>query len=122
MVDVICDTSFLVHLATKRVKNIHSLYEEIGQITFVVPDVVKNELSRLQKDPKKTKDIELTLNLVKKFKTIPISGQFADKELLKYISKNKSIVATMDKKLKQQIKDRASSVISFSNDKIVLEA
>ena len=122
MVEVICDTNFLIHLATRRIKNIDNLDVEIGQITFVVPQVVKNELSELAKNPKKIQDIQSTLNYIKNFKTIPILGTFADKELLDYVSNNKVIVATMDKELKKQIKNHGSSIMSFSNDKIVLES
>ncbi len=122
MVEVICDTNFLIHLATRRIKNIDNLDVEIGQITFVVPQVVKNELSELAKNPKKTQDIQLTLNYIKNFKIIPIIGTFADRELLDYVSNNKVIVATMDKELKKQIKNHGSSIMSFSNDRIVLES
>ena len=122
MVEVICDTNFLIHLATRRIKNIDNLDVEIGQITFVIPQVVKNELSELAKNPKKTQDIQSTLNYIKNLKTIPIPGTFADKELLDYVSNNKVIVATMDKELKKQIKNHGSSIMSFSNDRIVLES
>ncbi len=122
MVEVICDTNFLIHLATRRIKNIDNLDVEIGQITFVVPQVVISELSKLAKNPTKTQDIQLTLNYIENFKTIPILGTFADKELLDYVLNNKAIVATMDKELKKQIKNRGSSIMSFSNDKIVLES
>jgi len=122
LVEVICDTNFLIHLATRRIKNIDNLDVEIGQITFVIPQVVKNELSELAKNPKKTQDIQTTLNYIKNLKTIPILGTFADKELLDYVSNNKVIVATMDKELKKQIKNHGSSIISFSNDRIVLES
>ncbi|MFB5624782.1 MAG: twitching motility protein PilT, partial [Nitrosopumilus sp.] len=54
MVEVICDTNFLIHLATKRIKNLDNLDVEIGQITFVIPQVVKNELLELEKKPEKT--------------------------------------------------------------------
>ena len=122
MVEVICDTNFLIHLATRRIKNIDNLDVEIGPITFVVPQVVKNELSELLKNPRKTQDIQSTLNYIKNFKIIPILGTFADKELLDYVSKNKAIVATMDKELKRQIKNLGSSIMSLSNDRIVLES
>ncbi len=122
MVEVICDTNFLIHLATRRIKNIDNLDVEIGKITFVVPQVVKNELSELAKNPKKIQDIQSTLNYIKNFKTIPIHGTFADKELLDYVSNSKVIVATMDKELKKQIKNHGSSIMSFSNDRIVLES
>jgi len=122
LVEVICDTNFLIHLATNRIKNLDNLDIEIGQITFVVPQVVKNELSELEKNSEKKQEIQSTLNYIKNFKTIPIPGSFADKEILDYVSKNKVIVATMDKELKKQIKKNGSSIMSFSNNKIVLES
>ena len=122
MVEVICDTSFLIHLATNRIKNLDNLDVEIGQISFVVPQVVKNELFELDKNPEKTHDIQSTLKYIKNFKVISILGSFADEELLDYVSKNRVIVATMDKELKKQIKNNGSSVMSFSNNKIILES
>ena len=122
MVEVICDTNFLIHLATNRIKNLDNLDVEIGQITFVVPQVVINELTELEKKPEKRQDIQSTQNYIKSFKIIPIQGSFADKELLDYVSKNRAIVATMDRELKKQIKNNGSSIMSFSNNKIVLES
>ncbi len=122
MVEVICDTNFLIHLATNRIKNIDNLDVEIGQITFVVPQVVLNELSELEKRPEKKQDIQSTRNYIKSFKVIPIPGSFADRELLDYVSRNRVIVATMDKELKRQIKNSNSSIMSVSNNKIVLES
>ena len=122
MVEVICDTNFLIHLANNRIKNLDNLDVEIGQITFVVPQVVKNELSELKKNPEKKQEIQSTLNYIKNFKTIPINGSFADKELIDYVSDNRVIVATMDRELKKQIKNNGSSIMSFSNNRIVLES
>ena len=122
MVEVICDTSFLINLATRRIKNIDSLDVEIGAISFVVPEVVKTELLKLHSIPEKKHEIEKTLDFIKNFKTIQLSGSFADKELLKFAKSNKSIIGTMDKELKKQIKSVGSSILSFSNDKIILES
>jgi uncharacterized protein len=122
LVEVICDTSFLIHLATKRIKNIDNIDVEIGQITFVVPQVVHHELSELIKNPQKNQDVLTTKDFIKNFKIIPISGNFADKELLNYVKKNLVIVGTMDKELKKQIKKYGGSILSFSNDKIILES
>ena len=121
MVEVICDTNFLIHLATNRIKNLDNLDVEIGQVSFVVPQVVKNELFELEKKSEKKQDIQSTLNYIKNFKIIPILGSFADKELIDYVSKNRVIVATMDRELKKQIKNNGSSIMSIHNDKIVLE-
>jgi hypothetical protein len=122
LVEVICDTSFLIHLATKRIKNIDNIDVEIGQVTFVVPQVVQNELSKLIKNPQKNQTALITRNFIKNFKTISISGNFADKELIDYVKKNRAIIGTMDKELKKQIKEHGGSIMSFSNDKIVLES
>ena len=122
MVEVICDTNFLIHLATNRIINIDRLDIEIGQITFVVPQVVVNELIALSKDSSKKDNVNSTLDYIKNFKKIPINGTFADKELLDYVSKNNTIIATMDKNLKKEIKKQGSSIISFSKNKIILES
>jgi len=121
LAEVICDTSFLIHLATNRIKNLDNLDVEIGQISFVVPQVVKNELLELEKKPEKKQDAQSTLNYIKNFKIIPILGSFADKELIDYVSENRVIVATMDRELKKQIKNNGSSIMSIHNDKIILE-
>ncbi len=122
LVEVICDTNFLIHLATRRIKNIDNLDVEIGQVIFIVPQVVHNELSRLIKNPKKQQDITQTLNFIKNFKVLPLNGNFADKELIDYVKTNGSIIATMDKELKKQIKKHGGTIMSLSNDKIILES
>lgn len=109
-------------MATRRIKNIDKIDVEIGQITFVVPQVVKNELSELIKNPQKNQVAIITEDFIKNFKTVQISGNFADKELIDYVQKNRSMVGTMDKQLKKQIKKHGGTIISFSNDKIVLES
>ncbi|WP_067957396.1 twitching motility protein PilT [Nitrosopumilus sp. Nsub] len=122
MVEVICDTNFLIHLATRRIKNIDNLDTEIGSISFTVPKVVKNELNRLQQIPEKNKEITITLNFIKNFKIISINGIYADQELINYVKNNRSIIGTMDKGLKNKIKKLDSSILSIHNDKIVLES
>lgn len=122
MVEVICDTNFLIHLATRRIKNIDNLDTEIGSIYFTVPEVVKNELIRLQQIPEKNQEITATLNFIKNLKIIPINGVYADQELINYVKNNRSIIGTMDKNLKNKIKKLDSSILSIHNDKIVLES
>ena len=122
MVEVICDTNFLIHLATRRIKNIDNLDIEIGSISFIVPEVVKNELIKLEQIPEKNQEITITLNFIKKFKIISINGTYADQELINYVKNNPSIIGTMDRKLKTKIKQLGSSILSIHNDKIVLES
>jgi len=122
LVEVICDTNFLIHLATKRIKNIDSVNIDIGQISFVIPKVVQDELFTLKKDSKKKQDIITTLNFIKNFKIIPIAGKFADNEIINYVKNNGGIIGTMDKELKKEIKKNGGSIISFLNNKMILES
>lgn len=122
MVNVLCDTSFLIHLATHKIFNLDRIDVEIGQISFLVPTVVKNELTELLKISSKKQDIQHTLEYIKNFKSLELDGSFADNEILEYVKLNDVIVATMDKELKTLIKNYGRSVISFSNNKIILES
>ena len=122
MVEVICDTSFLIHLSTHKIKNLDSVNTEIGQIQFVVPSVVLSELERLSKTQDKKQDATTTLELAQNLKTIEMSGKFADQAIIDHVRKHGGITATMDKELKNKIKKLGGSVMSFSNDKIILES
>ena len=122
MVEVISDTSFLIHLATHRITNISDLESEIGSLSFVVPEIVKTELEHLAEDPDKNTAATQTLEHIKNFKTNSITGKTADLGILSFVEKNGGMVATMDRELKSKIKDAGGSVLSIHNDKIVLES
>ncbi|HET6457903.1 MAG TPA: hypothetical protein VFG24_03370 [Nitrosopumilaceae archaeon] len=62
MVEVVCDTSFLMILASRNVKNISNLDTEIGSIEFIVPDMVTSELERLSKDTNLKKKLPLLMH------------------------------------------------------------
>jgi len=121
LVNVISDTSFLIHLATHRIKNIDSIETDIGPLSFIVPLIVKKELEHLTVDPDKKIISEQTLDFIKNFRTNEIDGSDADSAILDHIKENRCIVATMDKELKNKIKQLGSSILSIHNDKIVLE-
>ena len=122
MVEVICDTNFLIHLATKRIKNFDSIELDMGSLTFLVPNVVFKELERLQNSKTKKDDVQKTLEFIKKFKRISIGGLYADKEILNFVKSKKSFVGTMDKELKKKIKSYGSNIISLHNDNLILES
>ena len=110
-----------MHLATHRITNISDLETEIGNLSFVVPEIVKKELEHLAEDPDKNTVVLQTLEHIKNFKTNSIIGATADLGILDFVEKNGGIVATMDRELKTKIKDAGGSVLSMHNDKIVLE-
>jgi len=122
LVEVICDTSFLIHLSTRKIMNLESVNTEIGQIQFVVPSVVLSELEKLSKTQEKKEDAITTLEFAQNLKTIEMSGKFADQAIIDYVRNHGGITATMDKELKNKIKSLNGSVMSFSNDKIILES
>ena len=125
MVEVICDTNFLIHLATRKIKNIDFINTEIGQIQFVVPTVVWNELVQISVNRNhsvKIQDALKTLKFARNLKNIPMSGTYADAAIVKHVKGHGGIIGTMDKELKSKIKRLGGSIMSFSNDKIVLES
>ena len=61
MVRVICDTSFLMILASKNIKNISNLDTEIGTIEFMIPDIVVEELEKISKSTNLKKKLPLLL-------------------------------------------------------------
>ena len=55
LVKVICDTSFLMLITSKKIKNISNLEQEIGTLEFVVPDLVVKELAKISNSNSKKK-------------------------------------------------------------------
>ena len=94
----------------------------MGQIQFVVPSVVLGELERLSKTEEKRQDATTTLEFAQNLKTVEMSGKFADQAIIDHIRNNGGMAATIDKELKNKIKSLNGSIISFSNDRIVLES
>ena len=82
LVEVICDTSFLIHLSTNKIKNLSNIETEIGPISFVVPKIVVKELEHLLEDPDKKNIAEKTLESIKNFKTNDIDDKTADLGIL----------------------------------------
>ena len=52
---------------------------------------------------------------------IKIEGRKADGALIRYVTKHGGIVATLDARLKSEIKKHGGSVMSVHNDRIILE-
>ena len=123
LVDVICDTSFIIHLAAGRIKNLASLDTEIGQINFVVPGAVTSELRRLLQSPGKRDAARAALGYSEKLGTLDeIRGTFADGAILEYVrDRGGGMVATLDRELKSGVKAAGGSVLSLASDRIVLE-
>lgn len=125
MADVICDTSFLMHLATVRVRNIDSLGDEIGEVSFVVPRIVLDELDRiLRRGDARSGDARRTIEFARGLRTVRMAAgaATADDAILSHAAARGGIVATMDRGLKRRLREYGCSIMSFSNDRIILES
>ena len=119
MTDVICDTSFLIHLYSARIHNIDSLDSEIGEISFVIPRVVLDELGHLAES---NPDAARTLRSVSRHPSVDLpGGAYADAAIVAHVRRHGGIIATMDKKLKRAVRDAGGSIISISRDSVMLE-
>ena len=133
MADVLCDTSFVMHVATARIRNEGSLDTEIGELRYVVPPAVMAELGRLRREgePARAAAAAAALEFIGKRAVVadPAPGdpaataaETADEAIVWYVrSGAASIVATMDAGLKRAVKGAGGSVLSVSGDRIVLE-
>ena len=122
MVDIICDTSFLIILASKPIKKLDVLENNIGKIDFIVPSIVIDELNNLVStaSAKRANAAKLALELAKRFKTIDLQGRSADETIIYYVSKHRCYVATIDNVLKNKLKSNSMNVITLVNDRIIV--
>ena len=122
MVDVICDTSFLIVLASRPIKKLDVLESNIGKIDFIIPSAVIDELKNLVSTAsvKRANAAKLALELVKRFKTIGINGKGVDEAIVGYVSKHRCYVATIDNALKNKLKSNGIDVITLVKDRIIV--
>lgn len=122
MVDVICDTSFLIVLASKPLKKLDVLENNLGRIDFVIPTIVIDELKNLAStaSAKRANAAKTALELVQRFKTVELQGGSADEVIIDYASKHRCHVATIDNALKDKLKNNGIDVITLLNDRIIV--
>lgn len=116
--DIICDTGFLMHLATGRIRDTEYT---IGSASYVVPDSVISELNGLMRNPAKSHDAAAALQLTDTMRRIQLGTKYVDEAILDYTKTHKVIVATTDKRLKKAIKATGTSVITLHNNNVILE-
>lgn len=122
MVDIICDTSFLIVLASRPIKKLDVLENNIGKIDFIIPSIVIDELNYLLStaSAKRSNAAKLALELAKRFKTISLHGKSADEVILDYASKHRCYVATIDNTLKNRLKSNGIDVVTLVQDRVIV--
>ena len=123
--EIICDTSFLIALASNPVKCLDRVEYEIGKLRFIVPTFVLDELELIKKKsgPKKSMIANTAIQISKlKFEIIDIGkSKNVDKEILNYVIKNRRYgVATLDGILLNRLKDAEVTTITLSKNKIII--
>jgi uncharacterized protein len=121
--NILCDTSFLMVLVTKPIKQLDSIVIEYGKINFLIPDVVIEELKKLVHSPsyKSSLSAKTVLEITKKFEIINTKKlNYTDDSIIDYAINYKCAVATMDKNLIQRLISSKVMVFSLRNNKLLI--
>jgi rRNA-processing protein FCF1 len=140
MVDIICDTSFLMVLVSTPIKQLERIEAHLGRLNFLVPDIVIDELRRLEKraGPKRSiaarTAIDLSLSRFKVINLIPSDGEEEKESMEKSVPKpvqvddyianyavtNRCPVATIDIRLRNRLLAGGTLVLTLSKNKLVV--
>lgn len=136
MAEVLCDTSFVMHVATAHIRNESTVDTEIGELRYVVPPAAMAELGRLRREgePARAAAAAAALDYIGRRAVVAEPGgadaargaaegaATADEAIVAYVRAGAaSIVATMDVELKRAVKRAGGSILSVAGDRIVLE-
>jgi len=122
--DVICDTSFLMVLVSVPIKCIDKVEKEIGNINFLVPDVVIEELKDLERNsgPKKAMIAKTAIEITRaNSKVVQVAKfQHVDDAIFDYAISHNCAAATIDRNLKNRLVVNNILVITLSNNKLTV--
>jgi len=123
--DVLCDTSFLMVIVSKPIKQLGKIEAQLGRLDFLVPDIVIGELERLMEKagPKRSTLAKTALEVsrVKKFRVVPVAkAQHVDDSIIEYATGHKCAVATIDTALRRRLIANEVLVLSLSRDRLIV--
>jgi len=111
--EIILDTNFIITCIKQKIPFIEEIMNLIPDAEIVVPEQVIMELEKAEKN-KELKIIDrnaanLGLQLTKNLRKIKLNKKYVDKGILEYVKDNPdAYVATLDKELKNQIRNTIS--------------
>lgn len=121
---ILCDTSFLMVLVSKPIKDVGKIEANLGRLDFLVPDIVIGELERLKDKagPKRSTLAKTAIELAKtKFHIVPVApARHVDDSIIEYAMKDKCAVATIDTNLRRRLIANEVLVLTLSRDKLVV--
>ncbi|TLY10914.1 MAG: hypothetical protein E6K85_02520 [Thaumarchaeota archaeon] len=122
--NILCDTSFLMVLVSKPIKQVARVESLLGRLDFLVPDIVKGELERLveKAGPKRSTLAKTALELAKsKFKTVAVGkARHVDDSIIEYAVAHKCAVATIDTNLRRRLIATEVLVLTLSRDRLIV--
>jgi rRNA-processing protein FCF1 len=123
--EIICDTSFIIALVSNPVKCVDKIESEVGNLKFIVPTFVLDELLSIKRKsgPKKSMIADTAIRISKmKFEIKDIGkSKNVDNDILEYVSKNRKFaVATLDNKLLNRLMMADVITITLSNNKMII--
>jgi rRNA-processing protein FCF1 len=124
MVDVLCDTSFLMVLVSKPIKQLVKVEGQLGRLDFLVPDIVVAELERLREKagPKRSTLAKTAIELARtKFKQVTVQkARHVDDSIVEYAMAKKCAVATIDTNLRRRLIANNVLVLTLSKDRLIV--
>jgi uncharacterized protein len=122
--DVICDTSFLMVIASSQIKCIDIMETLLGKFYFLVPSTVISELKHLEKiaGDRRAKIARAAIELaISKFKVIEVvKSLYADDAIVEYAVKHECAAATIDKNLRNRLIANKILVLTLSRNKLII--
>jgi rRNA-processing protein FCF1 len=124
MVDVLCDTSFLMVLVSKPIKQLAKMEGQFGRLDFLVPDIVIAELERLKEKvgPKRSTLAKTAIELARtKFREVAVSkASHVDDSIVEYALAKNCAVATIDTNLRRRLIANKVLVLTLSRDRLIV--
>ena len=121
---VLCDTSFLMVLVSKPIKQVGKIEAQFDRLDFLVPDIVVGELERLAQKagPKRSTLAKTALELsMAKFRTVAVApARHVDDSIIEYAVQNKCAVATIDTNLRRRLIASELLVLTLSKDRLIV--
>jgi rRNA-processing protein FCF1 len=122
--EIICDSSFLMAIVSNPISNIDKIESEIGNLKFIVPDYVIQELEAVKRTPSVKRsmaartaiEVSNTRFEIKKMN----KRSTVDTEIINYAICNKCAVATLDNWMIRQLKKAKILTITLEKNRLMV--
>jgi rRNA-processing protein FCF1 len=111
-------------LVSEPTRQLDMMESDMGKLCFIVPDVVLEELKRIQMmaGPKRSMTARNAIKIARcKFQLVKLTrSQSVDDAIFDYAKTNKCAAATLDKNLKKKLIEIEILVFTLSKNRIIV--